>query len=238
MWGCSAVEQYKKLSQVFPTHVGVFLLSVIMVFEYEKERVCMTYYDVDISDSESILKDRSLGHRAVMSKIPDILEFDNPRASADILWGIFRGGVIIHTPLSLDFSIISCVPLLVPGDKHDVEIVVERTWKRVAHVPCEVWAAGVRPQNRRVAVPESEVSEWFSKKMLSAGFEVVNGDFHCDFIQKGSSPGVHKIPVVSFSGKVRIVDDCANDAVVKGIGRSKNYGCGLMFFTKEMVGHE
>ena len=192
----------------------------------------MPYYLIDdIENVKEIDTDRAVGHRVIMSRMPDgVLDRNSPRASADILWGINEGGsVFVHTPLSLDYPVVGEVPSLVPGEVHQVSIMMERSHKVTAHVPDELWSAGVRPQNRRVAVPEDSSPQWCRDKLASAGFEVVDGLVVPGFIAK------HKnhIPTVSFSGTVRVLDDCANDAIIKGIGRSKNYGCGLMFFNDE-----
>ena len=190
----------------------------------------MPYYLIDDITDFGIDTDRAVGHRAIMARMPDgVLDRNSPRASADILWGIHEGSVFVSTPLSLDYPVVGEVPSLVPGEVHQVSIMMERSHKVTAHVPDELWSAGVRPQNRRVAVPDSEVEGWVKRKLFDSGFEVVDGLVVPGFIAK------HKnhTPTVSFSGTVRIVDACANDAIVKGIGRSKNYGCGLMFFNDE-----
>ena len=192
----------------------------------------MPYYLIDdIENVKEIDTDRAVGHRVVMSRMPDgVLDRNSPRASADILWGIHEeGSVFVHTPLSLDYPVVGEVPSLVPGEVHQVSIMMERSHKVTAHVPDELWSAGVRTQNRRVAVPGSEVEGWVKRKLFDSGFEVVDGLVVPGFIAK------HKnhIPTVAFEGKVRIVNACANDSIVKGIGRSKNYGCGLMFFNDE-----
>ena len=192
----------------------------------------MPYYLIDdIENVKEIDTDRAVGHRAIMSRMPDgVLDKSSPRASADILWGIHEeGSVFVHTPLSLDYPIVGEVPSLVPGEVHQVSIMMERSHKVTAHVPDELWSAGVRPQNRRVAVPDSEVEGWVKRKFFDSGFEVVDGLVVPGFVKRGNGT----IPTVSFSGTVRVLDDCANDAIVKGIGRSKNYGCGLMFFNDE-----
>lgn len=192
----------------------------------------MPYYLIDdIENVKEIDTDRAVGHRAIMSRMPDgVLDRNSPRASADILWGINEeGSVLVHTPLSLDYPIVGEVPSLVPGEVHQVSIMMERSHKVTAHVPDELWSAGVRPQNRRVAVPDSEVEGWVKRKFFDSGFEVVDGLVVPGFVKRGNGT----IPTVSFSGTVRVLDDCANDAIVKGIGRSKNYGCGLMFFNDE-----
>lgn len=188
----------------------------------------MPYYLIDDITDFGIDTDRAVGHRAIMARMPDgVLDRNSPRASADILWGIHEGGsVFVSTPLSLDYPVVGEVPSLVPGEVHQVSIMMERSHKVTAHVPDELWSAGVRPQNRRVAVPDSEVEGWVKRKLFDSGFEVVDGESSTDFIKRGSGT----IPTVSFSGTVRVLDDCANDAIIKGIGRSKNYGCGLMFF--------
>lgn len=192
----------------------------------------MPYYLIDdIENVKEIDTDRAVGHRVIMSRMPDgVLDKNSPRASADILWGIHEGGsVFVHTPLSLDYPVVGEVPSLVPGEVHQVSIMMERSHKVTAHVPDELWSAGVRPQNRRCAVPDYEVEGWVKRKLFDSGFEAVDGLVVPGFIAK------HKnhIPTVVFEGKVRVVDACANDAIVKGIGRSKNYGCGLMFFNDE-----
>ena len=192
----------------------------------------MPYYLIDdIENVKEIARDRAVGHRAIMARMPDgVLDRNSPRASADILWGINEeGSVFVHTPLSLDYPIVGEVPSLVPGEVHQVSIMMERSHKVTAHVPDELWSAGVRPQNRRVAVPDSEVEGWVKRKFFDSGFEVVDGLVVPGFVKRGNGT----IPTVSFSGTVRVLDDCANDAIVKGIGRSKNYGCGLMFFNDE-----
>ena len=192
----------------------------------------MPYYLIDdIENVKEIARDRAVGHRAIMSRMPDgVLDRNSPRASADILWGINEeGSVLVHTPLSLDYPVVGEVPSLVPGEVHQVSIMMERSHKVTAHVPDELWSAGVRPQNRRVAVPDSEVEGWVKRKFFDSGFEVVDGLVVPGFVKRGNGT----IPTVSFSGTVRVLDDCANDAIVKGIGRSKNYGCGLMFFNDE-----
>lgn len=195
----------------------------------------MPYYLIDdIDNIREIARDRAVGHRAIMARMPDgVLDRNSPRASADILWGIHEGSVFVSTPLSLDYPVVGEVPSLVPGEVHQVSIMMERSHKVTAHVPDELWSAGVRPQNRRVAVPDSEVEGWVKKKIFDSGFEVVDGEFSTGFVKRGNGT----IPTVSFSGTVRVLDDCANavNAAVKGIGRSKNYGCGMLMFLNNAI---
>lgn len=196
----------------------------------------MPYYLIDdIENVKEIDTDRAVGHRAIMARMPDgVLDKNSPRASADILWGIHEGGsVFVHTPLSLDYPVVGEVPSLVPGEVHQVSIMMERSHKVTAHVPDELWSAGVRPQNRRVAVPEDSSPQWCRDKLASAGFEVVDGEFSTGLVKRGNGT----IPTVSFSGTVRVLDDCDNaaNAAVKGIGRSKNYGCGMLMFLNNAI---
>ena len=195
----------------------------------------MPYYLIDdIENVKEIDTDRSVGHRAIMARMPDgVLDKNSPRASADILWGIHEeGSVFVHTPLSLDYPVVGEVPSLVPGGVHQVSIMMERSHKVTAHVPDELWSAGVRPQNRRVAVPDSEAEVWVKKKFFDSGFEA-DGLVVPGFIAKHNN----HIPTVSFSGTVRVLDDCDNaaNAAVKGIGRSKNYGCGMLMFLNNAI---
>ena len=83
------------------------------------------------------------------------------------------------------------------------------------------------------AVPVSVVVGWVKRKFFDSGFEVVDGEFSTGFVKRGSGT----IPTVSFSGTVRVLDDCDNaaNAAVKGIGRSKNYGCGMLMFLNNAI---
>ena len=194
----------------------------------------MPYYLIDDITDFGIDTDRAVGHRVIMSRMPDgVLDRNSPRASADILWGIHEGSVFVSTPLSLDYPVVGEVPSLVPGEVHQVSIMMERSHKVTAHVPDELWSAGVRPQNRRVAVPEDSSPQWCRDKLASAGFEVVDGLIVPGFVKRGNGT----IPTVSFSGTVRVLDDCDNaaNAAVKGIGRSKNYGCGMLMFLNNAI---
>lgn len=93
------------------------------------------------------------------------------------------------------------------------------------------------PKDERPKIPEivqEEGFEWLRKKGENNGFEVEEGQviatgYRCNRFYKPKGKHSVNISTIDFSGILTVTDPKAlTDALYKGIGPAKSFGCGLM----------
>lgn len=189
---------------------------------------------------ERIEKDRGVGHRLLMSLLaPTALDKTSPREAAKLLWTIASptemlvSSVVKLEPTS-DIGVTE-IPFglkFEEGGKYQVEASIEASYTPVARVPDEIWALPDRPaiRNKRVPVPSDKVQDWVTDKLLRNGLEV--NDWKTVMPYKYRARKL-KLSAVRISASVTVTDqEKANAALVNGIGRAKNFGCGLLQLEK------
>lgn len=86
----------------------------------------------------------------------------------------------------------------------------------------------------RTVVPTDQLRDWFSTKLSPALTDLEIIGHHRDETRTGSGPHRYKIVVDSLDGIARVSDPNAlSDLRIKGVGREKAYGCGLLTVTRQ-----
>lgn len=187
-----------------------------------------------------IEQDRGVGHRLLMSLLtPTALDKTSPREAAKLLWAIASPHeLLVSSAVTLestsDISIVE-IPFgaeFVSAQKYQLDASVETSYTPVSRVPDEIWALPNRPaiRNKRVPVPVEDMQEWLTQKLSRNGLEVKEW--------KSVNPYKFrvrklKLSAARVSAAVTVADpEKANDALLNGLGRSKNFGCGLLQIEK------
>lgn len=199
-----------------------------------------------VADLGALAADRALGHRLVMSWLPDgCLDSRQPRQAAGALWRVDAAAdhfwlrsaapVTAATGSQISFEEVAGLEA-VAGDEVTVSVELERTHSPLAHVPDELWQQrvadkeGVKPfRGRRVAVPAEQMGPWLQAKFEVAGCrleQVLDQQMGAAVI---GARGKRRVPTVAVQARVQVTDAQVFDkAVTTGLGRGKSYGMGLM----------
>ncbi|MCQ4608670.1 type I-E CRISPR-associated protein Cas6/Cse3/CasE [Corynebacterium pseudogenitalium] len=185
--------------------------------------------------AERITKDHGAGHRLLMALLPDgVLDHQSPRQSAHLLWTMAK---------PTEMLVSSCIPLKQTpdisvadaehtepqaGKRYLLQTTVETTYTPATWVPEEIWNLPNRPaiHGKRVPVPNEKLEQWLVQKLERAGFSVTN----LNAVRSYRMP-IRKrtVPVADITAEVTVADsELALKVYREGLGRSKNFGCGLL----------
>ena len=85
--------------------------------------------------------------------------------------------------------------------------------------------------NKQYSVPKDKVTDWMKNKLNNAGFEVLdlNKQFlGCEYTQISKNKTL-PTPINRFVGVIRVVDSIlANESILKGFGKRKHLGLGMI----------
>lgn len=186
----------------------------------------------------ALREDRALGHRAVMSLLlDDVLPRERPRQAAGLLWHVSPAGNMVLRSAVEPESARNGVELfeleqreIATGDRISIEIEMDCSYAAGAHVPDELWSAGVRwSRGRVVEVPADRLGEWLDAKFGRAGLAEVSIE-HClrGHARVGLRSGYRR-PTVAVAAQATVADsDQFGLALTEGLGRGKSYGLGLL----------
>ena len=98
---------------------------------------------------------------------------------------------------------------------------------RITTSPTRDLRIGGRANTRRVSLPRADIPEWWQRKAAAAGLRLAEPE---PAIAMGSARLKRgSIPVVRIDGIAHIADVAAlTDSILRGVGRGKAYGCGLL----------
>lgn len=188
-----------------------------------------TRYEIPVKDPERILRERDLGHRLVMSLLPNNLDHEHPRACGNTLWTLTQDTLIIQTSSELDKA--GCpVQNLAVGETVLLSGTFVFSRSHTAHIPQELRDTGFRSttRGRKTFVDPGEHQEYLTRRLEDNGFQVnrlisLVPDMAQVSKKKGKAPCSHQVLEVTVTDA-----DAANDLITTGIGKYKSYGCGLI----------
>ncbi|APT89439.1 hypothetical protein CFRA_09480 [Corynebacterium frankenforstense DSM 45800] len=114
------------------------------------------------------------------------------------------------------------------GQELALTVLLETTFTKAAWVPEEIWNLPDRPaiRNKRIPVPDDRLEVWIREKLERNGLAAKNVSVLATSREKVKK---HTIPTAAVAATVTVVDpEKANAALVGGLGRSKNFGCGML----------
>lgn len=204
---------------------------------------------VHIPDAHVCAQDRSIGHRFLMSRIADhILDAQHPRQDAGLLWAPEmvdrqQQALLVCSRAPLDLSSLEHEPAyelrtggFVAGEQLWLELELERTYVPFVAPPegyLESFAPGEKPttHGKRVPVDPADtehLQRWTRAKLERAGLAPAPATelgIRCFRTRVGK----RVLPAVSVTGSVIVIDPQGLAQIcVTGLGRSKNYGMGLV----------
>jgi hypothetical protein len=186
------------------------------------------------------LTNRDVGHKAVMVSLPDDLG-PNPRQAADALWRFNAPAdlLVVQSAAKVRSDILGTLhderEIRFPGAGERLTISVAVTCQKTppAQVPTELRSV-LKLQgcyrSRRVVVPESERTAWFTARLARCGFVVEEGSvqlsrlLYADLGRRGGA-----IPYVEAVCSGLVADAALFSNVVrKGLGQGRSFGLGLI----------
>lgn len=185
--------------------------------------------------AEKVSSDRGAGHRLLMALLPDgVLNDSSPRQSARLLWAMTKPTeLLVSTDLELSPTTeISITPTnLNPpelGKTYLLRTTIEASYTPATWVPEEIWNQKDRPNihGKRVPVPQEKFEQWLDDKLNRAGFsksKIESFSLYRMPVRK------HTFPVADITAVVSVHDnESALKAYADGLGRGKNFSCGLL----------
>lgn len=181
-------------------------------------------------------EDRGYVHRLLMSMLPDgVFDSSRPRADARLLWAwtgpatlIVASDIPLAQARGVEMKPAAAVEPLTAGQELALTVLLETTFTKAAWVPEEIWNLPDRPaiRNKRIPVPDDRLDAWIREKLERNGLAAKNVSVLATSREKVKK---HTIPTAAVAATVTVVDPKkANEALVGGLGRSKNFGCGML----------
>ena len=177
---------------------------------------------------------RSDGHRALMSILPDnVLSEGSPRSDAALLWRVDADTLTFHSlvPPTHGATLIGDVPPIGDGDAVSCTIDIATVTRRTVPIPQEMWDAGYRPTKKvESQIADGDIDGWVHRTLTKHGFDVQSIDISpVAYAHLGHRRGNHRVPYVTvkFAATVSNADE-ARHAMIHGIGKAKNFGLGML----------
>lgn len=201
------------------------------------ERDFMPHYIFNTKGVEAIDNDRSIGHRLVMSLLPDnCLDKKAPRSQAGILWKIYEDGLFIRSKMDIPGrpGLIELEDTLLSNNFDEnfsgvIDVTMSRVQRESLAIPQELIDAGYKPKKARtIPVPEDYFMTYAERKL--DGFSLNDVEFSdVGRIVVGRGAGKYSIPSFRVKAQVTINDfEKAYNIVYNGVGKGKNFGLGLV----------
>lgn len=207
----------------------------------------MHTYTLPITKEEkrTIQEDRAIGHRLIMSLLPDdILDNEAPRADAGTMWELRDNALVIYTRTPLAEGGPAKHTGEIAVDREEMEVValegdVTLLWTPTAHVPDELWSSGFRPKSgTKVPVPEDKRDEVLRERLAKRGFAPISITITGGGKARiGKNRGKYTLPYITFRAFGKVSDPIAfRDLLTNGFGKGKNYGLGCVATKAQVLG--